>query len=424
MVRRETQTSVRPGWMTFAMMATLAGGCGSDGEGDPAFDGTIGIEDGDGQAAPPGTALANPVRVVVLDGAGNPIVATVDWTVVTGGGSMAPVSTATNAADGIASSTWTLGPTAGGQTVRATVNGSSPAVQVVFSATATSGGGAVNGRILFWRPTATAPFATLHTINPDGTGGALVGNGSNGYYSPDAQSIVYACDASGASDLCIMNADGTGIQNFTQSPAPADADLEPSWSSTGRIVWSRGGDLWSRLADGTGTETQLTSPATNDDDFDSYPEWSADGTRIVFSSNRNGPGPSTGFYEIWVMNANGSGQTQLTTSPGAVRDNREPSWSPDGTRIAYYRTSLEATSGDITSNVFVKNAADTGPGTNLTGNVSDNVLDFGPKWSPDGAKIVFTRSTNGGPGEVWIMNTDGSGQQLLTAGVVTDWGVQ
>jgi Tol biopolymer transport system component len=57
------------------------------------------------------------------------------------------------------------------------------------------------------------------------------------------------------------------------------------------------------------------------------PQWSPDGTRIVFESRRDG-----GDSEIYVMNADATGQTRLTDSPGI---DRQPTWSPDGTMIAF-----------------------------------------------------------------------------------------
>src|SRR6185503_764601 len=66
---------------------------------------------------------------------------------------------------------------------------------------------------------------------------------------------------------------------------------------------------------------QLTSAGENTD-----PNWSPDGEKIVFVSSRNGT------RDIYVMNADGTGQTRLTTDPEWDAD---PAWSPDGTRIVF-----------------------------------------------------------------------------------------
>ena len=67
-------------------------------------------------------------------------------------------------------------------------------------------------------------------------------------------------------------------------------------------------------ADGSG-QTQLT----DNDAFDAYPAWSPDGTKIAFDSERDGN------WEIYVMNADGTGQTNLTNDPAY---DSEPDWSP------------------------------------------------------------------------------------------------
>ena len=78
-------------------------------------------------------------------------------------------------------------------------------------------------------------------------------------------------------------------------------------------------------ADGTGT-VALTA---NDDD-DAFPSWSPDGSRIAFTSDRDRQGDD----EIFAMNADGTGVVQLTTTNGSI-DDWWPAWSPDGSRIAF-----------------------------------------------------------------------------------------
>jgi Tol biopolymer transport system component len=75
-------------------------------------------------------------------------------------------------------------------------------------------------------------------------------------------------------------------------------------------------------ADGSNQQCLTDNPA-----WDLEPYWSPDGSRIVFTSNRDGN------YEIYVMDADGSNQQRLTDNP--ARDSH-PSWSPDGSRIAFH----------------------------------------------------------------------------------------
>ena len=75
-------------------------------------------------------------------------------------------------------------------------------------------------------------------------------------------------------------------------------------------------------ADG-GSRENLSNHPVHDMD----PDWSPDGTKIAFVSDRNG-----GVYQIYVMDADGENQTRLTDGP---REKREPDWSPDGGKIAF-----------------------------------------------------------------------------------------
>ncbi|HEX9774684.1 MAG TPA: PxKF domain-containing protein [Actinomycetota bacterium] len=154
-------------------------------------------------------------------------------------------------------------------------------------------------------------------------------------------------------------------------------------------------EVYTMNADGTGV-TQLTDAAGQS----RYPSWSPDGTRIVFGSSRDGN------WEIYVMNADGSGQTRLTFD---AAEDASPSWSHDGTKIAFvsYRTTAGNPTGD--SEIFVMNADGSGL-TQLTDNL---VADAGPSWSPNGNRIAFDRDA-AGPSEIWVMKPDGSAQTQLT----------
>jgi len=84
---------------------------------------------------------------------------------------------------------------------------------------------------------------------------------------------------------------------------------------------------------------------TYDDGADRYPDWSPDGTQIAFQSTRDDPTPSQCDpsvhicnTEVYVMNADGSGQQRLTDNPG---EDLQPAWSADGTKIAFESTRPE-----------------------------------------------------------------------------------
>ena len=134
-------------------------------------------------------------------------------------------------------------------------------------------------------------------------------------------------------------------------------------SRESRIAFVSGRDGNSEIyvmnADGTEQKNLTNNPA-----WDWYPSWSADGNKIAFvSHNRGGNGG------IYVMNADGSGQTRLTNNPAS---NDTPSWSPDGERIAV------ASDRDGNPEIYIMNA----DGTEQTRLINNPAWDDSPSWSP------------------------------------------
>ncbi len=132
---------------------------------------------------------------------------------------------------------------------------------------------------------------------------------------------------------------------------------------------------------------------------DYHPAWSPDGSKIAFTSFRDGS-PA-----IYIMNADGSNQTRLT---GDLRLAWEPDWSPDGSKIAFsYIDSSLAGIGIINTD---------GSGFTKLHKVpclSSCNLPSSASWSPDGSKIVFDSNVSGN-WEVHVMNADGSNQKNIT----------
>ncbi len=156
----------------------------------------------------------------------------------------------------------------------------------------------------------------LFVINPDGSGlhrlTSHAGSETLLARSPDGRRIAFASDRSGPWRIYVIGADGSdeatlteGGGNFLLQPA-----FRPAWSPDGsRIVFvDVPGNIFVSNADGT-DPTQLTFGTA----IDTYPAWSPDGTRIVFTRMITG----TTSRELYVMNADGSGLTQLTHSSPA-----------------------------------------------------------------------------------------------------------
>jgi dipeptidyl aminopeptidase/acylaminoacyl peptidase len=135
--------------------------------------------------------------------------------------------------------------------------------------------------------------------------------------------------------------------------------------------------------------------------YASSPAWSPDGTKLAFASFR------PGNYDVYVMNADGSGQTRLTADPG---HEGAPDWSPDGSMIAFF------SNREGRANIYVMDA-DGGRQRQLT---ADPVGATTPAWSPDGTKIAFAGFRDGN-GEIYVIDADGTNETRLTANAALDF---
>ncbi len=180
--------------------------------------------------------------------------------------------------------------------------------------------------------------------------------------------------------------------------APAAATFP---GGNGKIAFVSGAEIWVVNPDGTGA-TQLTN--NTQDDWE--PAWSPVfvASQIAFASNRDG----NGNHEIYVMNADGSGQTRLTATPPGD-DSREPAWSADGTRIIFTRYLAGGCSTLMTMHADGSGLAPLDP-TPYCERRADA--------APDGSRIAFTTSPNG-PGSYRLFSAlpDGTGVQQLAGSI-------
>ena len=144
---------------------------------------------------------------------------------------------------------------------------------------------------------------------------------------------------------------------------------------------------------------------TNNLGDDTDPSWSPDGERIAFTS-REAKDVVVGHRQIYVMDADGDNQRNLSNNDF---DEWGPSWSPDGKRIAFV-SDREGAFGN--HEIYVMDA-DGGNQRNLSNNLSDDQY---PSWSPDGKRIAFISNRKGEfeNFEIYVMDADGGNQRRRT----------
>jgi len=155
----------------------------------------------------------------------------------------------------------------------------------------------------------------LYVANADGSGTpqALTSGGSyeiQPSWSPDGQKIVYTDgkDTNGGNgNIYIINASGGGSVKLDAAADFGSVDQSPAWSPDGtKIAWSHQNEIFVTNADNTGDTQQLTSgPAS-----EGVGDYSPDGTKIAYDCYLDGNS------DLCVMNADGSGQTNITNAPG------------------------------------------------------------------------------------------------------------
>lgn len=128
-------------------------------------------------------------------------------------------------------------------------------------------------------------------------------------------------------------------------------------------------------------------------------------SKILFTSNRDG------CTQIYLMNIDGTGQVRLTYS-GSNDDN--PRWSPNGAKILFQSDRDNPATGHM--DIYVMNA-DGSSQSRLTNDSND---DSAAVWSPDGSKIAFQSFRNGANYQIYIMNADGSGQLNVSNSAAND----
>ena len=231
----------------------------------------------------------------------------------------------------------------------------------------------------------------IYTVDPDGTNlqrlTHTAADESMPAWSPDGSRIAFQRrdPPTGNIDVWTMLADGSGQVDVTRG-------VEPEWSPDGRkLVFARGGVF---INDGTTETIASTNPDAR------IPDWSPDGTTIAYADVARDTSS-----DVFSVRPEGSADTRLTNNFSSSA----PSWSPDGSRIAFMR---KANFG-APYNAWVMNRDGTGQ-TQLTTGSDD--IEY-PAWSPSGTRIAIQFRPGGGSTNViGVMNADGTNATAISTG--------
>ena len=255
--------------------------------------------------------------------------------------------------------------------------------------------------------------------------------------------IFFSC-ASSPGFMCSYDSDDIGPRHVTATWETASVQMAPQWSPNGlqivftarppgeyfldtRIpggVWPRG--IWSVGTDGSGLRTVLDEPKLQYV-YDHSPRISQDGSHMVYSTTRNGITDKTQSavrnYEVETSRLDGSERRQLTDSNF---QDVSPTWSPDGTLIAFAKVYPASFGRDTESGIYVVNADGSGLsqvfpffvtapyGKTDTYSYRRQIYRGGLEWSPNGEFVAFaSHSLHERQDILYVVKADGSEHKVL-----------
>lgn len=237
--------------------------------------------------------------------------------------------------------------------------------------------------------------------------------------SPARDKIAFTSDRDVEPQIYTMNRDGSDIFKVTSLPVAGfhNYGIGFCWSPDGtRFLYSHYEKLY-RVDSDRGNLVQIATAPSNRH-FREV-DWSPTGDKIVALTI----GSQVYDSEIYLMNSDGSNMTLFVDNlPGMVES---PSFSPDGNSIMFTHdvSGFQSQTGrQLDAHIFIWQISGSDSTDVSIGKIA-GTNDTHPRFSPDGAKVIFTNAPNDGsaPKEIWIMGVDGSNRKKFIEGEMPDW---
>jgi Tol biopolymer transport system component len=263
------------------------------------------------------------------------------------------------------------------------------------------------------------------------------GENAEAYWSPDGRQLIFQSkrDDMVCDQIFIMNADGTGVHRVSTgagrttcsyffpdmkrilyaSTHMTSPDCPPPPDYSKGYMWKLypSFEIFTANADGSDVRRLTDNPG-----YDAEATFAPDGSRIIFTSMRNGD------LDLYTMKPDGSDVKRITTEPGYdggaffSRDGKRIVWrasrpKTDAERAAYAELLKESAIRPMTLEIFVADA----DGSHARQVTSNGAANFGPYFFPDGRRIIYASNVADPQGrnfDLWIVNDDGTGLEQIT----------
>ena len=223
--------------------------------------------------------------------------------------------------------------------------------------------------------------------------------------------IAFTSDENVGANIYTMDPDGSNIFRVTNLPVSGyhNYGIGFCWSfDDGKFFYANNDKLYSINVNGSGRTTIATAPAGRN--FREV-EQSPQGDKLVVLTI----GSEVYNAEIYLMNSDGSNMTLFVGNEAGITE--RPSFSIDGNRVMFTHdvSGYQSLDGrQLDSHIFIY-PVNSGDSIDVSVNKPAGTNDTNPRFSPDGAKIIFNNAPNDGSKapEIWIMDTDGTDRRMI-----------